>query len=103
MQWVDFQPKNYLCAQNLEFFMLLFIFLIVPLMIWVLPFSQLKLKPQGARWFLFNFIAMVVTVLGLGFLLWLLEFNAEAVFALGLLVSVLWAMYINSRVHRFDD
>ena len=83
--------------------MLLFIFLIVPLMIWVLPFSQLQLKPQGARWFLLNFAAMVASVAALGLLMWLLAFNAEAVFALGLLVSVLWAMYINSRVNRFED
>ena len=82
--------------------MLLFIFLIVPFMIWVLPFSQLKLKPAGTKWFLINFFAMVATVAVLGLILWFLDFNAEAVFALGLLVSVLWAMYINSRVNKFD-
>lgn len=80
--------------------MLLFVFLIFPILIWFLPFAQLKDRPAGMRWFLTNFVAMLGSSLVLGFVLTKNGLHKEATTALITLLSVVWALFIYLRVRR---
>ncbi len=78
--------------------MLLFVFLILPLLIWFVPFAQLKARPAGARWFVTNFIAMLLTCVATGLILgFASDMQHEAITAIIIFISVFWAV-ISFRV-----
>jgi len=73
--------------------MLLFVFLILPLLIWFVPFAQLKHRPAGARWFVTNFVAMLLTCIVTGLVLGLAsDMQREAIAAIIIFISVFWAV-----------
>lgn len=80
--------------------MLLFVFLFFPVLIWFLPFGQLRDRPSGMRWFLMNFAAMVISSVIAGFALSSAGLHREAIVALITFLSVVWALFIYLRVRR---
>jgi drug/metabolite transporter (DMT)-like permease len=80
--------------------MLLFVFLIFPVLIWFLPFMQLKDRPSGTKWFLINFLAMLVSSIIAGFVLNANGLHREAIVALITMLSVVWALFIYLRLRR---
>lgn len=80
--------------------MLLFVFLIFPVLIWFVPFMQLKDRPSGTKWFLTNFVAMLVCSVAGGIVLNANGLHQEAIVALITMLSVIWTLFIYLRVRR---
>lgn len=71
-------------------------------MIWFIPFSQLKHRPTGSKWFIVNFVAMVCTSVACGLLLHFSDFQQEAIVGIIIFIAVLWALFVNLRIKRFS-
>lgn len=73
--------------------MILIVLLVIPILFWLIPFVQLRQQEQGEmRLFLINFIAMLLSSLVIGILLWQLKMYLTTIIIVLFAISAAWVV-----------
>jgi uncharacterized membrane protein len=76
--------------------MLLLLFLIIPIIFWLIPLSGLRKRDNNStRRFMINFFAMLLTLLITGLTLWFLDMGISTILVILLSVSISWGAFFH--------
>jgi uncharacterized membrane protein len=76
--------------------MLLLLFLIIPIIFWLIPLSGLRKRDSNSyRRLIINFFAMLITVIITGLTLWFLDMGISTILVVLLSISIAWGAFFH--------